>query len=77
MNKTNSNPIQGNKPMKKILNLVVGLTAIGLASSEAATTYTDGIGENIRNHAPADILYAEVSNNNDDLVFKVTVGGIS
>ena len=61
--------------MKKIINLIVGLTAIGLAYSEAATTYTDGTGENIWSHTPADILSAEVSNNNDDLVFKVTVGG--
>jgi hypothetical protein len=39
LNKTNSNPIQGNKPMKKILNLLAGLSALGMVSAQAATTY--------------------------------------
>ena len=39
MNKTNSNLIQGNKPMKKILNLIAGLSALGMVSTQAATTY--------------------------------------
>jgi hypothetical protein len=36
LNKTNSNPIQGNKPMKKILNLFVAVCAIGFANSSQA-----------------------------------------
>lgn len=39
LNKTNPNPVQKNKTMKKILNILVGLSALGLASSQAATTY--------------------------------------
>ena len=39
LNKTNSNPIQGNKTMKNILKIIVGLTALGSAATHAATTY--------------------------------------
>ena len=40
MNKTNSNPIQGNKPMKSILNSIIALCAIGFASSAKADVQT-------------------------------------
>jgi PEP-CTERM motif len=39
LNKTNSNPIQENKPMKNILKLIVGLIALGSGVTHAATTY--------------------------------------
>ena len=63
--------------MKNIFKIVSGVFALGLAATagNAATTYTDGTGELIWDHAPADIISAEVSNDNNDLVFKLTLGG--
>ena len=61
--------------MKNILNLVIGLVVICSATAKSATTYTDGTGEIIWAHSPADIISAEVSNTNTDLIFKLTLGG--
>ena len=62
--------------MKNILNLIVGLAAIGLASSEAATTYTDATGETFNSAAGTiDFVGAEVTNTSTDLVISLKVDG--
>ena len=62
--------------MKNILSLIVGLAAIGLASSEAATIYTDGTGETINSASGTiDFVGAEVTNTSTDLVISLKVDG--
>jgi len=39
LNRTNPSPIQRNKPMKNILNLIMGLFALAVTTTQAATTY--------------------------------------
>ena len=48
--------------MKNTFKIMAGILAIGLVAStgNAASTYTDGTGEIIWAHAPADIISAEV-----------------
>ena len=65
--------------MKKILNLLIGGIALGSATIQAATTYTDSstdIGAGIADAGgTANFLSAEVSNTSTDLIFKLNLNG--
>lgn len=61
--------------MRKILNIIISFSVIGLAPIQADSTYIDSTGEIFWNNSAADIVKAEVSNTSTDLVFKVTLGG--
>ena len=56
------------------LCVAFGLAAFSTFEVEAET-YTDGTGETIWGHPPADIVSAEVTHNSNNVVFAITLNG--